>query len=101
MNIFTLLVVGLITGLLGGLFVGGAGYRLSRDIGIGGAGAVLGSWVFGALGVTPPFGGIGGTSFVAVMGAAVLLVVLRVFRNAQRTRDLWTRSPSSSTPWRP
>lgn len=101
MDVFSLLVIGLIVGLLTNLFVGGAGYGLPRDILTGAAGAILGSWLFGALGIPVLLGGIGGTSFVAFIGAVALILLLRVIRNARRTRDRWTRSPATSTPWRP
>jgi len=101
MDVFTLVMVGLTTGLLANLFLGGSGYGLARDIAIGGAGALLGNWIVGALGAPLPHRGVGGTGFAAFCGAAVLLVLLRGFRSARRTRDLWTRSPSSSSPWRP
>jgi uncharacterized membrane protein YeaQ/YmgE (transglycosylase-associated protein family) len=99
MDLFTLLTVGLVTGLLANLFFGGSGYGLARDIAIGGAGALLGNWIVGALGA-PLLHGSGGTGFAAFSGAAVLLVLLRGFHSARRTRDLWTRNPASTSPWR-
>ena len=58
------------------LVVGGVGYGILGDIAIGIVGAFLGSWIFSALHVQVPFGGIGGTIFVAFIGAVVLLLVL-------------------------
>ncbi len=85
MDILTLLVVGLIAGLLASLVVGGVGYGILGDIVIGIVGAFLGSWLFGELGIRVPFGGLAGTIFVAFIGAVVLLLIIRVIRRGRRT----------------
>lgn len=84
MNLITLLIVGLVAGLLASFAVGGVGFGIVGDIVIGIIGAFLGSWLFGVLGVQVPFSGIGSTIFVAFIGAVVLLLVLRVFRRGRR-----------------
>jgi len=99
LDIFTSLVVGIVTGLLASLSGNGTGYGLPRSVLIGGAGALLANWLVGALGA--PSGGVIGTSVVAFMGAVVLFLLLRVMRHARRTRELWTRHTSTVTPWRP
>jgi uncharacterized membrane protein YeaQ/YmgE (transglycosylase-associated protein family) len=85
MDLLTLLVVGFIAGLLASLVVGGVGYGILGDIAIGIVGAFLGSWLFGALGVRVPFSGLGGTIFVAFVGAVVFLLILRAVRRTRRT----------------
>ena len=85
MDLITLLVVGLIAGLLASLAVGGVGYGILGDIVIGIVGAFLGNWLFGALRLRVPFGGLGGTIFVAFIGAVVLLLLLRVLRRGMGT----------------
>jgi uncharacterized membrane protein YeaQ/YmgE (transglycosylase-associated protein family) len=85
MDFLTLLVVGLIAGLLASVVVGGVGYGILGDIVIGIVGAFLGSWLFGALHIRVPFSGLGGTIFVAFVGAVVLLLLIRVIRRGQRT----------------
>jgi uncharacterized membrane protein YeaQ/YmgE (transglycosylase-associated protein family) len=85
MDLLTLVVVGLIAGLLASLVVGGVGYGILGDIVIGIVGAVVGSWLFGALNIRVPFSGLGGTIFVAFIGAVVFLVVLRIFRRGRST----------------
>jgi uncharacterized membrane protein YeaQ/YmgE (transglycosylase-associated protein family) len=85
MDLITLLVVGLIAGLLASIAVGGVGYGILGDIVIGIVGAFLGSWLFGALSLRVPFGGLGGTIFVAFIGAVVLLLLLRVLRRGMGT----------------
>lgn len=80
MDLLTLLVVGLVAGLLATVAVGGVGYGILGDIVIGIVGAFLGNWLFGVLRIGVPFGGLAGTIFVAFIGAVVLLVVLRILR---------------------
>lgn len=82
-----MLIVGLVAGLLASVAVGGVGYGILGDIVIGILGAFIGSWLFGALGVGVPFGGIAGTIFVAFIGSVVLLVLLRVLRSSGKRRS--------------
>jgi len=83
MPILTWIVVGLVAGVLASLVMGGSGYGLIGDILIGIVGAFVGGWLFAKLGVTSPFGGLGGIIFVAFIGAVVLLFVLRLIRGAR------------------
>ena len=99
MDFSTLIVVGLCVGVLAGRFLGGCGYGPLSDAAIGIAGALLGSWLLVALGVGASFS-TGGTIGVGFSGAAVTLLLMRLRRDARRTRDLWTRAPSNSAPWR-
>ena len=82
-----ILLVGLVAGVLASVVVGGVGYGLVGDTIIGILGAFIGSWLFSALGVGVPFGGIAGTIVVAFIGAVALLVVLRVLRASGKTRS--------------
>jgi uncharacterized membrane protein YeaQ/YmgE (transglycosylase-associated protein family) len=79
MDLLTWIIVGLIAGVLASLVVGG-GFGIIADIVIGIVGAFVGAWLFRALGVSSPFGGLAGTIFVAFVGAAVLLLILRAVR---------------------
>jgi uncharacterized membrane protein YeaQ/YmgE (transglycosylase-associated protein family) len=81
-DILTWIIVGLVAGLLASLIMGG--YGLIADIIIGIIGAFVGSWIFGKLGVSSPFGGLAGTIFTAFIGAVVLLFVLRLIRGVSR-----------------
>ena len=58
MDLLTLLIVGLVAGLLATYAVGGVGYGLLGDIVIGIVGAFLGSWLFSALHIAVPVSGI-------------------------------------------
>ena len=84
MDIVTLLIVGLCAGVLASFAVGGVGYGILGDIVVGIVGAFLGSWIFRAAAIRVPFHGLGGTIFVAFIGAVVLLLILRVVRGMRR-----------------
>ncbi|HZN93074.1 MAG TPA: GlsB/YeaQ/YmgE family stress response membrane protein [Myxococcales bacterium] len=73
------LVIGLIAGWLASVVVGGPG-GLVADIVVGIVGAFIGGWLFSALDVRTPFGGLAGSIFVAFIGAVVLLALLRLIR---------------------
>jgi uncharacterized membrane protein YeaQ/YmgE (transglycosylase-associated protein family) len=77
------LVIGALAGWLAGLVVKGSGYGLFIDLLIGVLGACLGGWLAHVLGI-----GLGGgfvtTLVVATLGAVLLLVLVRVFKQAMR-----------------
>ncbi|HEX5725370.1 MAG TPA: GlsB/YeaQ/YmgE family stress response membrane protein [Longimicrobiaceae bacterium] len=79
MDILTWIIVGLVAGVLASLVMGG-GYGIIADIVIGIVGAFIGGWIFGALSISTPFGGLAGTIFVAFIGAVVLIAILRLIR---------------------
>ena len=84
MTLLTWLIVGLVAGVLASLVMGGTGYGLIGDIVVGIVGAFVGGWLFSALGVASPLGGLAGTILVAFIGAVVLLFVLRLIRGGTR-----------------
>jgi uncharacterized membrane protein YeaQ/YmgE (transglycosylase-associated protein family) len=88
MDLLTWLIVGLVAGVLASLVMGGTGYGIIGDIVIGIVGAFVGGWLFSALGVASPLGGLAGTILVAFVGAVVLLFVLRAIRGGARRRRL-------------
>ena len=79
------IVIGLIAGWLASAVVGG-GFGLIGDIVVGVVGAFVGGFVFRALHISTPFGGLAGTIFVAFIGAVVLLLLLRLIRSASTRR---------------
>lgn len=83
MDLVTWLIVGLVAGVLAS-FVMGGGVGLIGDIIVGIIGAFIGGWLFRELGVHTPFAGLGGTIFVAFVGAVVLLFVLRLLRGGRK-----------------
>ncbi len=85
MDIVTLLVVGLVAGVIASLIVGGTGYGILGSIAVGIAGSFLGSYIFGRAGWHSPLEGLGGTILIATIGSAILLLVLHLFTRARRT----------------
>jgi uncharacterized membrane protein YeaQ/YmgE (transglycosylase-associated protein family) len=88
MSLETLLlwiVVGLVAGWLASAVVGG-GYGVVGDIVVGIVGSFVGGFIFQALHIHRPFGGLAGTIFVAFIGAIALLIVLRLVRSATGPR---------------
>jgi uncharacterized membrane protein YeaQ/YmgE (transglycosylase-associated protein family) len=75
------IVVGLVAGWLASAVVGG-GYGVIGDIVVGVVGSFLGGFIFQALHIHRPFGGLAGTIFVAFVGAVALLAVIRLIRSA-------------------
>ncbi len=84
MEILAWLIVGLISGVLASLVIGG--YGLLADIIIGIAGAFVGGYIFRAAGWSAPWGGLAGTIFVAFIGAVVLLAIIHLVRGATTRR---------------
>jgi uncharacterized membrane protein YeaQ/YmgE (transglycosylase-associated protein family) len=72
------LLVGLIAGWLAGTIMKGSGFGLIGDLVVGVLGAFLGAWIFGLLGITA--GGLLGAILVALVGALVLLWIVRLIR---------------------
>ena len=82
MDILTWLIVGLVSGVLAGLVVGG--YGLLADIVIGMVGALVGGYVFARAGWHAPFAGLAGSISVAFVGALILLVALHLLHSVTR-----------------
>ena len=79
-DLFTWLTVGIIAGLVASATVGGFGQSRIGDIVVGGVGALGVGWLFHALGIGLPIGGLAGNVLVAFTGAVVLLVLFRLLR---------------------
>jgi uncharacterized membrane protein YeaQ/YmgE (transglycosylase-associated protein family) len=82
--LLTWLIVGLIAGVLASFVLGGTGLGLIGDIIIGVCGAFVGGWLFRALKIDNPVGGIGGTILVAFVGAVVLLFIIKAITRPGR-----------------
>lgn len=74
------LLIGLIAGWLAGKIMRGGGFGLVGDLVVGVIGALLGGWLFGVLGLSA--GGFLGQLIVALVGACVLLFLLRLIKRA-------------------
>jgi uncharacterized membrane protein YeaQ/YmgE (transglycosylase-associated protein family) len=71
-------VVGLIAGFLAGKVMKGGGYGVVMDIVLGIAGAVIGGWALGLLGIHA--GGLIGSIVVAFIGAVILVWLVRLLK---------------------
>ena len=81
MNFIWFLLIGTIAGFLAGVIMKGSGFGLLGDLVLGIHGAILGGWLFGALGIYPD-GGLLGSLVTALVGAIVLIAIVRVFKRA-------------------
>lgn len=79
------LIVGLVAGWLASKVVG-SGLGIAGDIVIGIVGSFLGGLIFRAAHIRTPFHGLAATIFVAFVGAAALLLVLRLIRRGTPRR---------------
>jgi uncharacterized membrane protein YeaQ/YmgE (transglycosylase-associated protein family) len=92
MDFLTLLLVGLVAGILASFVMGGIGYGIVGDIIVGIIGAFLGAWLFAEMGWSAPFEGLAGVIFVAFIGAVLLLFILGLLvRNRGRGRSMFRR----------
>lgn len=82
MDLLTWLFVGLGTGVLASLIVGGVG--LLGDMTVGIIGAFGGGLLFRELRLTPPFPGVPGVIFAAGIGSIVLLALLHLVAGRRR-----------------
>ena len=78
MSLVWFLLIGLCAGWLAAKLVKGGGYGLVGDLVVGVIGALLGGWLFGQLGIVAS--GMFGSLITAVVGAIVLIFLLRVLR---------------------
>ncbi len=77
-NLILFLVVGLVAGWLAGKIMKGSGLGLVGDLIVGVIGAFIGVWLFGQLGISA--GGILGLLVASIVGALLLLYVLRLIK---------------------
>ena len=80
-SLLVFLIVGAIAGWLAGLLVKGYGFGLLGNIVVGIVGAVIAGWLFPVLGFSIG-GGILAAIIHSTIGAVILLVLLRVVKQA-------------------
>ena len=88
MDILTLLIVGLVAGVLASLVIG-SGLGILGDIAIGVVGAFVGGWLFREMGWGAPFDGLAGTIFVAFIGSVILLAIVHLISGGFRHRVVY------------
>jgi uncharacterized membrane protein YeaQ/YmgE (transglycosylase-associated protein family) len=81
MYILYIILVGLIAGWATGKIMKGSGYGVLTDILLGIAGAIIGSRVLALLGIYSS-GGIVPTILIAIVGAVLLVALVRMLRRA-------------------
>ena len=74
------LVIGAVAGWIAGQIMRGGGFGLFGNIVVGVIGALIGGWLFGLLGIV--VGGLIGSIIAAVVGAIILLALLRLIKRA-------------------
>jgi uncharacterized membrane protein YeaQ/YmgE (transglycosylase-associated protein family) len=80
-GLLVILLIGIVAGWLAGKVVRGGGFGLIGDLVVGIAGAFIASWLFPKLGVHIG-SGIGEEIVYAMLGAIILLLLLRLIRRA-------------------
>ncbi len=75
------LIIGALAGWLAGTLIKGGGFGLIGDIVVGIVGAFIGGWLAGVIGLHIGSGFIS-SLITATAGAALLILVLRMFRRA-------------------
>ncbi|MBI2884562.1 MAG: GlsB/YeaQ/YmgE family stress response membrane protein [Candidatus Omnitrophica bacterium] len=75
-----LLLIGLVAGWLAGLLMKGRGFGALGNILVGIVGAVIGGWLFAAVGLVAY--GTAGFLIMAVVGASVLLGLISLVKRA-------------------
>ncbi len=79
-SIITWIIVGGIAGLLAEWLIGGVHAGCIGTVIIGILGAFIGGWVFGQLGISIGATGLVNNIITAFVGAAVLLILIRLVR---------------------
>lgn len=79
-SLLLFLLIGLVAGWLAGKMMKGGGFGLVGNIIVGVIGALLGGWLFGLLGISA--GGLIGSLVTALVGAIVLLYLVRLIKKA-------------------
>ncbi len=72
------IIIGAVAGWLAGTLMRGGGFGFIVNVLVGIAGAVIGGWVFGLLGIAA--GGIMGSLVTVLIGAVILLWIISLFR---------------------
>lgn len=78
MGLLWWIIIGAVAGWLAGTLMRGGGFGFIVNVLVGIAGAVIGGWVFGLLGIAA--GGIMGSLVTALVGAVLLLWIISLFR---------------------
>ena len=89
-SLIVILLIGLAAGWLASEFVAGTGLGLVGDVTIGVIGAFVGYWLMPRLGLYLAIG-LYAAIANAMIGAIVLLLIIRLFRDGGRWASGWNR----------
>ena len=78
MDILWFLIIGIAAGWIAGQIMKGSGYGVIGDLIVGAIGGLLGGYLFRLLGIG--LGGLLGELITAVIGAVVLIAIIRLIR---------------------
>ncbi len=81
MNWFGWIIIGAIAGWLAGKLMRGGGFGFLINIIVGIAGAIIGGWVFGLIGISAS--GAIGSFITALVGAVLLLWIISLFKRSK------------------
>jgi uncharacterized membrane protein YeaQ/YmgE (transglycosylase-associated protein family) len=81
MNLLWVIIIGILAGFLAGKIMRGKGFGLIVDLLLGIVGSFVGGWIFGQLRIFPGSGPIG-MLIVALIGALILLFIVRLIKKA-------------------
>jgi uncharacterized membrane protein YeaQ/YmgE (transglycosylase-associated protein family) len=76
---FWVILIGILAGFLAGKLMQGRGFGLLVDLLLGIVGSFIGSWIFARLGIATT-GGFIGQLLVSLVGALLLLFLVRLIR---------------------
>ena len=79
-NLLIFLFIGVVAGWLAGKIMKGSGFGLLGDMVVGVIGAFVGGWLFSRMGIVT--WGLAGTLVTALVGALVLLFLIRLLKRA-------------------
>ncbi len=80
MSLLIFLLIGALAGWLAGVIMKGGGFGLIGDIVVGVLGSLLGGWLLPKVGLS--IGGEFGGFITAVIGAVILLFIVRLIKKA-------------------
>lgn len=80
-NLLWFIIVGIVAGFLASKIMKGKGFGITINLLIGIAGSLLGSWFFGALGLSFG-GGVLGSLITAFLGSIIFLFIISLVRKS-------------------
>lgn len=80
MGLLITILIGAVVGWLAGILVKGGGSGLIMNVILGICGSFVGGWLLPMIGIS--WGGFWGSFFMALVGAVILILIVRMLRGA-------------------